>query len=114
VIPRELAVAFVAVPKQRPTIALLGGVAHFVRRDVARLDLERWSSPLGSGWATTLEQTVLDLASRRFRWHLPERALDEAIAAAVPRLDGARLAELGRAQRQGAAVRRVLTLVEAS
>src|SRR5436190_6408414 len=42
-IPRELAIAFVAVPKQRPRLALPAGEARFVRRQVNRLDLERWS-----------------------------------------------------------------------
>jgi predicted transcriptional regulator of viral defense system len=113
-IPRELAVAFVAVPKQRPKLTLLGGGARFVRRDVERLDVERWDSGLGAGWVTTLEQTALDLAARRYRWVLPEQELDEAIAAAAPRLDRALLAELGHAQRQRAAAARVLVRVESS
>jgi predicted transcriptional regulator of viral defense system len=113
-IPRELAVAFVAVPKQRPKLALLGGEARFVRRDVERLDVERWNSGLGEGWVSTLEQTALDLATRRYRWMLPERELDDAIAAAAPRLDRALVAELGQTQRQSAAAARLLAQLASS
>jgi hypothetical protein len=113
-IPRELAVAFVAVPKQRPKLALLGGEARFLRREVTRLDVERWNSGLGEGWVTTLEQTALDLATRRHRWMLPEGELDEAIAAAAPRLDRALVSELGRAQRHRAAAERLLARAPSS
>jgi predicted transcriptional regulator of viral defense system len=113
-IPRELAVAFVAVPKQRPKLSLLGGEAHFIRRDVERLDVERWTSGLGDGRVTTLEQTALDLAARRYRWVLPENELEEAIAAALPRLDRARVDELGRTQGQGAAAKRLLARLTSS
>ena len=109
-IPRELAAAFIAVPKQRPTLGLLGGEAHFMRRDVTRLDVERWDSGLGHGWISTLEQTALDLAARRYRWMLPEAEIDEAISAAVPRLDRELVAQLGQAQRQRTAAARVLAL----
>jgi predicted transcriptional regulator of viral defense system len=107
-IPRELAVAFVAVPKQRPKLALLGGEAHFVRRDAKRLDVERWNSGLGEGWVTTLEQTALDLAARRYRWRLPESEINEAITAAAPRLDRALVTELGQTQGQRAAAERLV------
>src|SRR5262245_40865059 len=106
-IPRELAVAFVAAPKQRPKLILLSGTAHYLRRDVKPLDLERWTSQLGQGWVTSLEQTALDLATHRFNWTLPASELDDALDAAMPRLNRELVRELGAAQRRQAAAHRL-------
>lgn len=107
-IPRELAVAFVSVPRQRPALSLLGGEARFVRRDVAALDVERWDSELGSGWVTTLEQTALDLVGRPERWTLSARDLEEAMAAAAPRIDLELLSQLAAAQKKRPAAARLI------
>src|SRR5262245_33762719 len=40
-VPRELAVAIVAVPKQRPDRRVNGGRVRFVKRDLTTLDLQR-------------------------------------------------------------------------
>jgi hypothetical protein len=63
-IPRALATAVVAGPKQRPAVVLLDrpGRITFVRRDVERLEAERMTTDLGTALATTIEQTVPDLA----------------------------------------------------
>jgi hypothetical protein len=71
VMPRELAVAIVAVPKQRPKREVLGGEVVFVKRDLTTLDLQRDETELGPGWVTTAEQTLLDIA------HRPTLALDD-------------------------------------
>ncbi|MDZ4828307.1 MAG: type IV toxin-antitoxin system AbiEi family antitoxin [Actinomycetota bacterium] len=106
-IPRELATAFVAVPKQRPRLKLAGGEACYVRRDVTRLDLERWAGDLGAGWVTTLEQTVLDLATRPNRWELPDSDLHDAVRAARPRLQDDLLEQLAHEQRKVSVLARI-------
>jgi predicted transcriptional regulator of viral defense system len=107
VVPRALAVAVVAVPRQRQPLALADRDARvlFVRRDTRRLDAERVTTELGPALVTGPEQTVLDLA------HRPELggAAGEAREAAVvllPRCDPDVLERLARGQRLGAALRR--------
>lgn len=63
-IPRAIALAVLAVPKQRPTLETKFGRIFFVKRNVAQLKRIRIDTELGSGWVTNLEQTTLDLAKR--------------------------------------------------
>lgn len=65
-IPRALATAIVAVPKQHRPISLVdrSAVVQFVKRDTDTLDAERVRTQLGPALVTTPEQTVLDLAHR--------------------------------------------------
>jgi hypothetical protein len=107
-VPRALAVAVVAVPKQRPSLRLLRPDAEviFVTRDVGRLDLERTRTGLGDGWVTSVEQTVLDLAARPALGGLADAA-DEAVRALLPRADRDLLADLARGQRLRASLDRL-------
>ncbi|MCW1805937.1 hypothetical protein [Brachybacterium squillarum] len=61
-IPRALGSTTVAVPLQgiRP-VRLATGTAHFVGREMERLDVTPESTELGTGLVTTPEQTVFDL-----------------------------------------------------
>ncbi|WP_390624230.1 type IV toxin-antitoxin system AbiEi family antitoxin [Fodinicola feengrottensis] len=65
-LPRALNVAVVAVERHRNTLQLTDRKAAvlFVRRAVARLDVQRHQTELGQGWVTTVEQTLLDLIAR--------------------------------------------------
>src|ERR1700682_1301451 len=65
-IPRALATAVVAVPRQHRPIRLRDrpSVVRFIKRSTDRLDAERIETPLGAALVTTPEQTVLDLAHR--------------------------------------------------
>ena len=63
-IPRALALAVLAVPKQRPMLETKFGRIIFVKKDVSELQKMRIDTELGSGWTTNLEQTTLDLAKR--------------------------------------------------
>jgi predicted transcriptional regulator of viral defense system len=103
-VPRELAIVTIAAPRQRPRLTLLGGSARFSKRDVARLDVEPVRTELVSGFVTTLEQTVLDLASRKDRYAQPRREQNAMIAAGLARVDWAHLANLAEAQHQPAAL----------
>jgi predicted transcriptional regulator of viral defense system len=100
-IPRALNVAVVAVAHHRRPLSLTDRSATlvFVRRDVARLDLQRHETELGQGWITTVEQTLLDLIARPHLGGVPDAA-EEAITALIPRADTELLQELATAQRR--------------
>jgi len=104
-IPRAFAVAVVAVPKQRPALDTRVGRVVFVKRDVERLDLERVDTPLTSGWVTTPEQTLLDLADRPTLGGLTQLDAAEAVRALAARVDWARVAELAAGQRKPGALK---------
>ena len=63
-IPRALAIAVLAVPKQRPTLETTCGRIVSVKRDVGTLKRMRIETELATGWSTILEQTTTDLARR--------------------------------------------------
>jgi predicted transcriptional regulator of viral defense system len=106
-IPRALATAVVAVPKQHRPIQLneRSSVVRFVKRDTDGLDVERIETPLGPALVTTPEQTVLDLAHRP---HLGDAGGDvpAAVAALYRRSDIQRLEALAAYQRLTASLRR--------
>lgn len=106
-IPRALAVAVVAVPRQRRATSLLDRDAEirFVRRDPQALDAVLVTTDLGRALATGPEQTVLDLAHRPGLGGAPEEARG-AVRALLPRCERGRLGELARQQQLGAALRR--------
>ncbi|MGH3611478.1 MAG: type IV toxin-antitoxin system AbiEi family antitoxin domain-containing protein [Pseudonocardia sp.] len=108
-IPRVLNIAVVAVARHRRPLRLTDRKAEvvFVRRDIARLDVQRYQTELGQGWVTTVEQTVLDLIVRPDLGGVPDAA-QEAIAALIPRADAGLLRELAAGQRRRGAVERAL------
>lgn len=108
-IPRAIAVAVVAVPKQRPALQTEAGRVIFVERDTSRLDLERIETELTSGWVTTVEQTVLDLANRPTLGGLTERSAREAVRLLAPRTGWPALERLADAQHRPGALRRAST-----
>jgi AbiEi antitoxin C-terminal domain len=109
-IPRALEVAVVAVERHRRILQLTDRRAsvHFVRRDVARLDVQRHRTELGQGWITTVEQTVLDLIARPNLGGVPDAAA-EAINALIPRADMGLLHELAINQRRQRALEQAVT-----
>ena len=113
-IPRAVATASVAVPKQRPVLVTTTGGIAFTKRDVTRLDVERVQTELVSGWVTTVEQTLLDIAALpgRFVVHMGDR--DEVVAALGRRADLALVAELAERQHRPAALRRIRTELDAN
>jgi len=108
-IPRALAVAVVAAPRQRPPVHLADRAAEvlFVRRDTQRLDAERVSTDLGTALVTGVEQTVLDLAHRPDLGGVAQEAR-AAVRALLPRADPALLGDLAGRQRLRAARDRAL------
>lgn len=106
-IPRALASAIVAVPRQHRPITLRDrpAVVRFVKRNTAELDAERIRTDLGPTLATTPEQTILDLAHRPA---LGDSATDipAAVAALYAQADPQRLRQLATEQRRLASLRR--------
>jgi predicted transcriptional regulator of viral defense system len=104
-IPRALAVAVVAVPKQRPALQGEIGRVVFVKRDVRRLDVERIDTQLASGWVTTVEQTLLDLADRPTLGDLTDADVTEAVRALATRADWNLVSQLAQDQHKPTALR---------
>lgn len=104
---RALAVAVVAVDRNRPNLRLADrdAIVLFVRRDTARLDVERVSTDLGFALVTTVEQTLLDLAHRPGLGGVPDEAHD-AVKALWPRAHADQLELIASQQRLRAALRR--------
>ncbi|WP_319449154.1 MULTISPECIES: type IV toxin-antitoxin system AbiEi family antitoxin domain-containing protein [unclassified Mycobacterium] len=107
VIPRALATATIAVPRQHRAIELSdrAAIVRFITRDTGRLDAERIDTPLGPTLVTTPEQTVLDLA------HRPELGdvevdIRSAVTALYARGDQNRMAALASDQRRMSSLRR--------
>jgi predicted transcriptional regulator of viral defense system len=106
-IPRALATATIAVPRQHREIELSDrpAVVRFVKRHTDRLDAERIETALGPALVTTPEQTVLDLA------HRPELGMVDvdirsAVIALLARSDQQRISTLASDQLRVASLRR--------
>jgi predicted transcriptional regulator of viral defense system len=104
-IPRALAVAAVAVPVQRPPLRVAKGVVYFAKRAVGRIDVESVETDLTTGWVTTREQTLLDLAARPTFGGVQPAQADEAIRALAQRADWDLLERLAVPQRKVRALR---------
>jgi predicted transcriptional regulator of viral defense system len=112
-IPRSLATAMVAAPRQRRRVRLLDRPADvvFVKRDTTRLDAVRTATELGAALITSIEQTILDIAHRPELGDAEEYAL-ESLDVLLPRADPDRLKDLARKQRLMAGLTRVLSVAE--
>jgi hypothetical protein len=102
-VPRALAYAVVAVPRQRPALHTDVGEIRFVTRRVERLDVERLDTELVAGWVTTPEQTWVDLLTRPDLTLLTASDRRQTIAALALRADRRAAADLATAQRRTAA-----------
>ena len=110
-IPRALAVAVLAVPKQRPALETTCGRIIFVKRDVEKLKRMRVETELASGWATNIEQTALDLARRPDLVVGLSQVTHDAACALFPRCHEAKLKVIVQEQRMASALARVETWV---
>jgi len=108
VLPRAVAVAYVAAPRRRQEMRLTDRDAtiRFPPRDLNVVQVELLRTDLGECLVTTPEQTVLDLARVR-RDPADEDDVRDAVRALLPRCDDAALEEIAATQRLG----RALTLV---
>lgn len=106
-IPRALATAVVAAPRQHRTIAFIDRPATvtFVKRNTSTVDAERIGTELGAILVTTPEQTILDLAHRPALGD-NEADVPTAIRALYARSDARHLRRLATEQRRLASLRR--------
>ncbi|UMP07653.1 type IV toxin-antitoxin system AbiEi family antitoxin [Amycolatopsis sp. EV170708-02-1] len=109
-VSRRLAVAVLAIPKQRPPMPTADARIVFVKRDVTKLDVERTETELGTGWATTIEQTALDLATRPTLGGIDEPNAYEAIRALMLRADWPLLEDLATTQHRPRALATIVAL----
>ncbi|HVV13405.1 type IV toxin-antitoxin system AbiEi family antitoxin domain-containing protein [Amycolatopsis sp.] len=105
-------VGVVATTRNRPTLRFTDREAtvSFVRRDPRRLKIERYTSSMGNGWVTTVEQTLLDLAAYPQLGGRPDSAQD-GITALIGKADPHVLYSLASAQRRLGALDRILQQV---
>ena len=110
-IPRAIALAVLAVPKQRPTLETKFGRILFVKRNVAELKRIRIDTELGSGWATNLEQTTLDLAKREDLISDFSGVVQEAAVKLLLRNDREKLRAFAKEKRMDSSLKKVETWV---
>ncbi len=109
---RALATAVIAVPKQRPAKKTVAGSVKFVLRELGNFDLVRATTELGSGWMTSVEETLLDLVGNWPRWPVSEAACSEMTRLLAARASTDILREIGSKPRRGAALARALELLD--
>ena len=106
-IPRAIAVAVIAIPKQRPALETSYGRIVFVKRDVANLKRRKIKTELETGWSTSTEQTAVDLARRPDLVKGMSHVAKEAAAALYLLSDKSKLDSLAKEQRMGPALERL-------
>lgn len=102
-LPRAVAVAVIAAPRQRLPLTTRFGEIVFVARDTARLAVQPAPTALVVGPVTTPEQTLLDLADRPGLGGLRPAEVGETVAALAVRADWAETLVLAQRQRLHAA-----------
>jgi hypothetical protein len=108
-VPRALGVAVVAASRHRATIRLADREASivFVRRNIKHVEVERRPLELGQGWVTTVEQTIVDLASRPELGSVADESYG-AVRALLLRADQNLLHDLSLSQRKAGKVRQII------
>lgn len=109
-IPRAIAVAVVAVPKQRPPLKTEFGRIYFVKRSVERLKRVRTKTELGEGWVTTIEQTALDLVRRRSLVEGMDAVVEEALHNLTLRSDIKKIQDIAETQNMNSTLNRLLKM----
>lgn len=111
VLPRAVAVAYVASPRRRKELRLTDrdALVRFLPRNLDIIDVEVLRTDIGECLVTTPEQTVLDLAHLR-RDSAVEDDVRAAIRALLLRCDDEALAEIAANQRLGRALAAVRQL----
>lgn len=105
-VPRALAVGVVAAPTERHTINTLSGPLSFWKRDTSDLATQRARTELATGWVTTPEQTILDMAYRPKLAGISPATTSEAMWALATRVDWEMVFDLSVRQRRRAAYTR--------
>ncbi|MCP4964188.1 MAG: hypothetical protein GY926_03035 [bacterium] len=97
--PRALGEAYVTVPRNlRPRKTVVGTV-RFITRDITTMDTTRIETDLGPGWATSFEQTALDLSRNRPAWNITDTTRSEMLYNLAQRIDWDLIDEIAEATR---------------
>ncbi len=110
--PRALGTGFVAVPQQRRPRQTAIGEIRFVERDIDKLDTVRVETDVGPGWATSVEQTALDLCRDRPAWNVSNEARTEMIRRLADRIDWDIIDEVAKTTRGIKTLRRLRTMLD--
>jgi hypothetical protein len=110
--PRALGTGYVAVPHQRRARTTATGRIRFVQRDVNKLDIVRIETDLGSGYATSIEQTALDLCRSRPDWGISDSTRHEMIQLLASRIDWTLIDEIARDTRGVRTLQRLRALAD--
>lgn len=105
--PRALGAAYVSVPQQRRPRQTVLGTIRFVERPIDKMDTVRITTDLGQGWATSVEQTALDLSRNRPAWNVSDEAKAEMIRFLAARIDWELIDEIAEETRGVKTLRRL-------
>jgi predicted transcriptional regulator of viral defense system len=106
--PRAVAAGVVSIPIRRPPIETIAGPVSFWHRSITDIATQKARTDLGVGWATTAEQTLLDLADRPRLAGLAPRTTAEAMWDLAARVDWFAVQRLSEAQDRPSAYARAL------
>lgn len=106
-IPRAIATAVIAVPKQRPQLETQFGRIYFVKRTVEGLKRVKTETELGIGWVTSIEQTTLDLAKRMNLVSGMDLVALDAVSDLINRCDQRKLKLIAKEQRMGSTLNKI-------
>ncbi len=110
--PRALGEAYVAVPRTLRHRDTIVGSVRFVNRDFEKLDTVRIETDLGPGWATSVEQTALDLCRDRPAWAITDEARTEMIRRLADRVDWDLIDEIAESTRAVKTLRRLRAMLD--
>lgn len=111
-VPRPLGIATVSYPSTRPRdIKTLVGTVRTYRRLIAQMDVVRMNNDLVSGFVTSVEMTMLDLASKAPKWPIAPTDRDEAIRLLAARVDWDLTKEIAQEYRKCTALEAVHRLI---
>lgn len=97
--PRALGTAYVTAPARlRPRRSAVGNI-RFVTREFDKMDTVRVETDLGPGWATSPEQTALDLCRNRPDWRIGDSTRNEMLRMLAARIDWELISEIAEQTR---------------
>ena len=105
--PRALGTAYVTAPARLRQRESAVGNIRFVTREFDKMDTVRVDTDLGPGWATSPEQTALDLCRNRPDWNISESTRTEMIQLLASRIDWELINEIAELTRGLKTLRRL-------
>ena len=110
--PRALGTGFVTTPARlRPRQSPVGNI-RFVTREFDKMDTVRVETDLGPGWATSPEQTALDLCRNRPDWRISDSTRNEMLQMLAARIDWELMNEIAEQTRGLKTLRRLRSKLE--